>query len=281
MKLCDLHTHSICSDGSLPPEQIIRLAEDAGLSAVALTDHNTSKGLAAFMEAGRHSRVIPVPGCEFSTEYDRTELHIVGLFFSPSVWPEIEDHVQLPLLGKQRSNEALIEALQRDGYAVTAQEAAALCGGDVFNRSHVARVLVAKGYADSVKTLMDGLLREGGGYYVPARRLSAIGTIKFIKTFGGAAVLAHPFLNMDEAQLTAFLPEAKAAGLDAIETRYTTFDEATSRKADALAERFGLLPSGGSDFHGDAKPDIALGVGYGNLAVPFSWYESLREKAGA
>ncbi len=276
MKTCDLHCHSYYSDGSFSPAQLVRMAEEKGLSALALTDHNTSKGLREFVDAGEKSGVIVVPGCEFSTDFEGTELHVVGLFFKEESWSEIEDYVELAKIAKRNSNRKLIEALRADGYDVTYEEAASLTDADTFNRTHVARILVAKGQLESVASGFQTILKEGNGYYVPARRLGAYLTIRFIKSYGGVAVLAHPFLNLSYDRLLDFLPVAKAEGLDAIETLYSTFDEETTARAFELAGRFDLKPSGGSDFHGIAKPDIKLGSGRGNLSVPFEFYEALR-----
>ena len=112
--------------------------------------------------------------------------------------------------------------------------------------------------------------------YKPPKRLGSIATVRFIKDCGGVAILAHPFLNLDEAGLRKFLPEAKKAGLDAIETRYSKFDEETTRLAEHIAEEYGVKQSGGSDFHGSVKPDISIGTGTGNLFVPFEFYENLK-----
>ena len=278
MKLCDLHTHSNCSDGSCTPAELVRMAEAAGLSAIALTDHNTAKGLPQFMEAGQGSPVITVPGCEFTTDYEGRELHIVGLFFEEAYWPEIEDHVELMRLAKHNANQQMIKALRQAGYDICYEEVAATTEAEEFNRAHVARLLLSKGYVGSVSEAFNGILKEGNGFYTPPRRLSSLGTIRFIREYGAVAILAHPYLNMNEAELEAFLPRAKKAGLEAMETRYTDFDEATTQKAMAMAERFGLLQSGGSDFHGKAKPQIQLGRGRGQLAVPFSFYEALCPK---
>ena len=276
MKCCDLHTHSMYSDGSFSPAALVKMAEEADLGAIALTDHNTAAGLPEFMAAGAKSRVTAVAGCEFSTEHNGRELHVVGLFFSEDAWPEITDFVELLRVAKDNSNRRLIEALRADGYDVSYEEAASLTDSDVFNRAHVARVLVRKGYFDNIDAAFGKLLKEGKGYYTPAKRLDPFLTIKFIKMHGGKAVLAHPFLSLDDAGLRAFLPLACEAGLDALETRYSLFDEETTRQAEALATEFGLLQSGGSDFHGFAKPDIKVGTGTGSLAVPLEFYETLR-----
>ena len=276
MKICDLHTHSYYSDGTESPAEIVRLAEAAGLSAVALTDHNTARGLKEFMKAGEKSSVITVPGCEFSTEYNGTELHIVGLFFPEKTWVEIEDFVELMQLAKKNSNVKLIFALQKAGYDVTYEEIAATTDAHEFNRAHVARVMVKKGYVKSVKDAFATVLSEKAGFYVPPKRLSAVAAIRFIKDYGARAILAHPFLNLDYDGLLEFLPKAKAAGLDAIETRYSKFDAEQTRQATELAGKLGLLQSGGSDFHGATKPDISIGTGTGELTVPFEFYEKLK-----
>ncbi|MBQ2658986.1 MAG: PHP domain-containing protein [Erysipelotrichaceae bacterium] len=273
-KTCDLHSHSSFSDGSLTPTELIRLAEKQGLSALALTDHNTSAGLKEFMEAGKNSNVISVPGCEFTTEWNNKEIHVVGLFFQEKYWNEIEDFLELSHIAKINSNLQLIANLNKAGYEVSEEEASALTKGD-FNRSHVARVLMQKGYVKSVQEAFDKLLKEGKGFYIPAKKVSPMAAIRFIKVYGAAAIVAHPFLNLTLEELKEFLPLAKEAGLDAIETLYTEFDEETTKTAIALAEEFGLKQSGGSDFHGAAKPDIYLGTGRGNLSIPYQFYEDL------
>lgn len=275
-KTCDLHSHSRFSDGTSTPAELVRLAEKQGLSALALTDHNTSHGLKEFMEVGAQSDVITVPGCEFTTEWNKKEIHIVGLFFRRKHWEEIEDFLELAHIAKINSNTLLIENLNAAGYDITAEECAALTGADDFNRAHVARVLMSKGYVQSVKEAFDTLLKPGNGFYIPAKRITSMAAIRFIKTYKATAIMAHPLLNLTTEEMVEFLPQAKEAGLDAIETRYTEFDEKMSETAVRLAGLFGLKQSGGSDFHGDTKPGIMLGTGRGNLSVPFEFYESMR-----
>ena len=274
-KICDLHCHSTFSDGTLTPTELVQLAEQEGLSALALTDHNTSRGLKEFMEAGKNSSVITVPGCEFTTEWNKKEIHIVGLFFKEETWAEIEDFLELQHMAKISSNHLLVQRLNKAGYEVTEEEAAALTDGKDFNRSHIARVLTAKGYVKNVKEAFATLLKDGNGFYVPPKRITSIAAIRFIKVFGAAAIMAHPLLNLTEEEMREFLPEAKKAGLDAIETNYTEFDEKMTQCAVNLAQEFDLKQSGGSDYHGAAKPWISLGRGRGNLAVPYAFYEDL------
>ncbi|MCR5783453.1 MAG: PHP domain-containing protein [Clostridia bacterium] len=278
MNRCDLHCHSTFSDGTLTPGELVRLAGNLGVSAVALTDHNTSKGLPEFMEAGSRSSVVTVPGCEFSTEWNETEIHIVGLFFRRKYWNEIEDFTELAHVAKTNSNNLLIANLNKAGYDVSAEEVSALTSGE-FNRAHVARVLMAKGYVGSVAEAFDTLLQPGEGFYFPPRRITSTAAIRFIKAFGATAVMAHGLMNLTAEQMRDFLPEAKQAGLDAIETRYSEYNDEMTSTAISLAEEFGLKQSGGSDFHGRTKPHISLGTGRGSLFVPYGFYEELRSCA--
>lgn len=278
-RICDLHTHSNRSDGSFSPTELVAEAKKKGVAALALTDHNTTKGLAEFLEAGKTLDMIAVPGCEFSTDYGRNELHVVGLFLPEPSWPMVERYVDALRREKHKSNLTVIEKLRERGVAITYEEVAALTDAEEFNRAHVARTLLAKGYVHSLNQAFDTVLKEGNGCYFPAKRPDVFDTLRFIRQLGGVPVLAHPFLNLDHTALEAFLPLAKEAGLLAMETHYSLFDEASTKKAEALAKRFGLWESGGSDFHGAAKPDIAIGSGKGNLRVPFSFYESLSSLA--
>lgn len=274
-KRCDLHSHSRFSDGTLSPTELVKLAEAQGISALALTDHNTSEGLPEFMEAGRQSSVITVPGCEFSTEWNKHEIHIVGLFFRRKHWSEINHFLEQAHIAKNASNQRLINNLNKAGYRISEEEVSALASGN-YNRAHVARILMAKGYVNSVTEAFDTLLRPGKGFYYPPDRITSLEAIHFIKTFGATAIMAHGLISLTREQMRSFLPEAKKAGLDAIETRYSDYDEEMTATAISLAEEFSLGQSGGSDFHGQTIPHISLGTGRGNLLIPYEFYENMR-----
>lgn len=279
--MIDLHTHSNYSDGSLTPAQLLRAAEEAGVSAIALCDHNTVAGLPDFMKAAKESTVEAVPATEFSVEYQGEELHIVALFLPEESWPAVTKRLEQLRVWKEESNKALMAALRAGGYAITYEEVLAIAKGEWVNRAHVARILTEKGYTASVKEAFATLLKRGGGFYVPPKLPDAFETIAFIKAQGAVAVLAHPLLSLTEAQLRQFLPGAKAAGLDAMETMYPLFDAAATETLRAMAGEFGILESGGSDYHGAAKPDIRIGTGKGALAVPESVLEALWAKRPA
>ena len=238
MKRCDLHMHSVFSDGTLSPSELVALAEETGLSAIALTDHNTVLGLKDFMRAGETSSVSTIPGCEFTTEYLGKEIHIVGLFLQEAVWAEVENYFTQLKESKRKSNHLLIQNLQKAGYEITYEEAAASTEASEFNRAHVATLLQKKGSIRSIKDAFDTILKEGNGFYIPPKRLDVFETVKFIKSIGAVAILAHPFLSLTETELRGFLPEAKKSGLDAMETRYSEFDQETTEKAQRIAEEF-------------------------------------------
>ena len=275
---CDLHTHSTYSDGTLTPRELIELADKLGLAAVALTDHNTVSGLAALCEAAKGTGVIAVPGVELSTVYQDKELHILALFLSPEAIARVEAYTAEYIRLKDESNAALVAALRGAGYMIDYDAIKAATPNGRVNRAHIAAALRDAGYVSTVKEAFASLLSHKGGYYVPPRRPDALDTVAFIKSIGAVAVWAHPYLTLDPDAVEAFLPLAKARGLDGMETHYVTYDEATHRMAVDAARRFGLLESGGSDFHGGNKPDIALGTGRGGLAVPTEIYRTLAER---
>ncbi len=276
-KLCDLHVHSHFSDGTCSPAELISLANQAGLSAIALCDHNTVSGLPDFMAAGEGSGVETVAGIEFSTEYADTELHILGLFIKPEHYGIIHAMMEDLLRRKEQSYMDMVQRLQRAGYDLDYAAIKAATASGFVNRAVVGAELTRLGYAQSVQDAFKNLLAPKHGYYVPPKRPDAYEIIGFIKQLGAVAVLAHPFLNLDEAGLREFLPRAVEMGLDGMEVQYPKYDEATTALAGRMAREFGILPSGGSDFHGANKPDIAMGVGRGSLRIPLEYLENLRK----
>lgn len=275
-KYCDLHTHSRYSDGTMTPEQLIRLAEETGLSAVALCDHNTVKGLPEFMDAAKGSPVEAVPGIEFSTEYRGTELHILGLFIEPEHYGTVNALLEEAMQRKERSNIALVERLKEQGLPLDYWAIRAETPNGNVNRAVIGAYMERKGLCGSVKEAFDRWLAPELGFYVPPKRPEAYDVIRFIKSIGAAAVLAHPFLNLDEAGLRKFLSAAE--GLDGIEVYYSKFTPEETDLAGRIAEEYALVKSGGSDFHGANKPAIRMGIGKGDLRVPIESLEDLRKR---
>ncbi|MGN0998629.1 MAG: PHP domain-containing protein [Faecousia sp.] len=277
MKLCDLHTHSVFSDGTCTPAELIRAAEQIGLRAIALTDHNTIAGLPDFLRAGSGSPVEAVPGIEISSEWEGRELHILGLYIQPEHYSAVNGLLAQYNVRKEQSNRKLIENLNRAGLKLSYDEVLASdCGGHI-NRANIAAVLLKKGYVSDIQDAFRRYLDPKMGCYTPPRRLCSFQVIRFLKSIGAVAVLAHPLLSLDETELRRFLTQQRGCGLDAMETLYVSYDAATTAAAHAIADEFGLKYSGGSDFHGANKPDISLGSGRGNLAVPECVLQNLQE----
>ena len=278
-KICDLHVHSIYSDGTLSPAELVQLAEKSGVAAVALCDHNTVAGLPDFLEAAEKSNVKAIPGVEFSTDYGATELHILALFVKKQHYAAITEQVEKMLQRKEQSNIDLIDTLNAAGLRLDYEKIKAGTPGGSVNRALIAAEMVRLGYCGSVKEAFSLWLSEKHGYFQPPKRLDALETIRFIKSIGAVAVLAHPFLNLDEKGLREFLPKAVESGLDAMEVYYPKFSPEQTALAEQLAQEFHLLPSGGSDFHGANKPDIHLGTGRNNLTVPCDLLKKLAKRA--
>jgi len=216
-----------------------------------------------------------VPGIEFSTEYEGKELHILGLFVAPEHYDAVNELLDAALRRKKQSNIALIEKLKAQGLPLDYWAIEAESAGNV-NRAVIGAYMVRHGCCENMEEAFDKWLSLERGFFVPPKRPDSVEVIGFLKSIGAVAVLAHPFLNLDEAGLREFLPKAK--GLDGMEVYYSLFDENQTRLAEGIAEEYGLIKSGGSDFHGANKPDIRLGKGKGTLAVPLSCLEELKER---
>lgn len=274
MNTCDLHSHSTFSDGTFTPTQIVGEALRKELRAVALTDHNTITGIPEFLEAAAETSLEAIPGVEITTCFLGRELHILGLFLEEAHWEELEDFLRAINQRKEKSNLHLIASLNRAGYELRYDEILERHRGNI-NRAVIASEMLKKGYVQSIEAAFRGVLSVRAGHYIPAQQVHAFDTIRLLRSIHTVPVLAHPFVSMSEEALYAFLPEAKALGLAAMETQYSTYTPETAAMARAVAREFSLLESGGSDFHGQNKPSIHLGTGTGSLEVPYSFAERL------
>lgn len=274
---CDLHTHSYFSDGTISPTQLVNIAEENNLTAVVLCDHNTVAGLDEFMTAGKGKNVITVPAVEFSTDYGDIELHIIGMFIDSTHYEDIAKRMQDVQDAKEKSNIDLITRLSDAGYDICYEKIKSSTHTGKINRAHIAAELVNKGYACSVSDAFSRFLKPSLGYYVPPKRPDSFETIEYIKSIGGLSVLAHPFLNLKtEREIRKFVSKAKEYGLHGMEVIYSLFSGEQTQIAMDIAKEFGLMKSGGSDYHGANKPNIQIGKGQGNLSVPDEYYFALK-----
>ncbi len=273
---CDLHCHSYYSDGEWSPGEIIDFAGKNDC-IVALTDHNTTKGLREFLAAAEEKGVEAVAGVEFSSEYKGKEIHILGLFIDSFYYDYIEEIAEDYRKKKTESNIELIKKLNAAGYDISFEKLQKNAVGGSFNRAAIAAEMVKKGYVASSDEAFRGVLSKKAGYYIPPERNNTLDIIRFIRSINAVPVAAHLLVSLEKEECADFLSQATQAGLMAIETCYSMYSEDETAFAKELAERFGLLESGGSDFHGKNKPDIKLITGKGSLQVPEDFYIKLKE----
>ncbi len=256
----DLHTHSTASDGLYPPAELVRLAREAGLTTIALCDHDTTDGLDGAIEAGRELGVEVIPGIEVNTELPngQGDAHMLGYFIEYGR-PEFQANIKLLRDARERRGERMVEKLRAAGFDVTWERVREIAGGAV-GRPHLARALIEKGYAESVGDAFDKYLGRGRVGYVPRYKISPEDAVRLIKSARGVPVLAHP---ADIRQLREeLLPALLHAGLQGLECYYGEYDEATVERLLRAAEDFGLLPTGGTDYHGPNMHPTPLGGRY-------------------
>ena len=276
MKICDLHTHSNHSDGTLTPTELLNLAVSEGVSAIALCDHNTIDGLIEFKNAAKDKPIEAVLGTEITTEYEGIELHILGLFIPEEYFLDVTKYCEELNIRKRIANKNLVDNLINAGYKLDYKKMLSQTAKGQINRAHVASELVKNGYAETVSDAFKAFLEDGGKFYKSPKRLDTLKTISFLKQIGAVPDIAHPFYSSTPEKLENFWQKAKETGLIGMETLYPLYDESTTQTAIKTAEKYGFLQSGGSDFHGGNKPHILLGKGKGDLCVPYQFYEKLK-----
>lgn len=275
----DLHTHTTASDGTLTPSDLVRAAAQAGLAAVAVTDHDSVDGVAEALEAGARYGITVVPGIELSTEYAGVEIHVVGLFVDHAS-EELNRQARRFRDERDTRNRKMIERLQNEGFSITEEELYARFPDSVVARPHMARFLYETGQAKSVKAVFDRYIGDQCSCYVHRDMITPMQAVRIIREAKGVAVLAHPCLykKLPEDRFYRMMDDLKAAGLDGMEVRYSRNTAKQDAYYQTLADRYGLLYSGGSDFHGSNKPDISLGTGTGDLFVPEAYLDQIRNR---
>lgn len=273
----DLHSHSTASDGSDHPADLVSLAVAKGLSALALTDHDTQEGLAEARAAAAATNLELIPGTELSLNFDGGGMHLVVLWLEPGAGP-LQDRLEGLQDGRGNRNEKIVEVLDGLGMPIEIEEVLDEAGGGSVGRPHIAAVMVRKGYVPDIKTAFDLWLGNDRPAYVGRPRLNPEEAIRLARQSGAVPILAHPHtLGIHTAGAMAdVLTRLQSAGLVGLEALYGAYRRHEREGYADLARRFGLVPSGGSDYHGTYKPGLELGTGYGDLAVPVETVEELR-----
>ncbi len=268
MKPVDLHVHSNKSDGTYTPEELVDYAIEKGLKAFALTDHDTTDGLDEAITYAKDKPVEVIPGIEFSTEYEGRDIHVLGLFIDYKD-EKFKSRLKTFVDSRINRNIKMCGNLNEAGIDITYEK---LCGenpGAVITRAHFASYLLNHGYVSSRADAFSRYVGDHCRYYVPREKITPSQAVKLILEVGGAPILAHPTLyHLGKDRLDTLVFSLKEAGLMGIETLYPTYTNQDERNIFALAKKYDLLPSGGSDFHGGNKPGLDLAVGYGKLYIP-------------
>lgn len=282
MSIIDLHVHSTKSDGTLTPTQLVDYAMTKKLRAFALTDHDTVDGLDEAMEyanqlrqgeaANRSASRFPVPevvpGIEFSTEYHKRDIHIIGLYIDHHN-ADFRQQLQNFVDSRELRNQKMCTLLQEAGFDISYEKLTAAFPGSVITRAHFAQYLLQKGYITSLKEAFDRYVGDRCPYFVPREKVTPSQAIRLILAADGFPILAHPVLyRMPDAKLDNLVNALKHAGLMGIEAIYSTYAAGDEVKMRRLAQKYNLLVSGGSDFHGSNKPGLDMSTGYGKLMVP-------------
>jgi predicted metal-dependent phosphoesterase TrpH len=268
--MIDLHTHSSVSDGTDPPERIVELATEAGCSAVALTDHDSLAGIPAASRRADGLGITFVPGCEVSCEpVGRGGMHVLVYFVEDDDSPLGEELVRLRD-DRQRRNITLAERLSDLGIPITYGMVVDEAGGEGgIGRPHFASVMVKIGAVGSTDEAFERYLVNGRPGYIPKSRLTGADVARLARASGGVAVLAHPFSwGLSGPDLARAVGDQAAAGIGGIECTYGRYSPRQRQQLGNLARRFDLVATGGSDYHGTNKPDLAVGTGTGDLKVP-------------
>lgn len=281
MNIVDLHVHSTKSDGTYSPTQLVDYAMEKGLSAFALTDHDSVEGLdeaIAYAKSLRESASktqdvklsIPevIPGIELSSEYEGKDIHIVGLYIDHKN-KEFVEKLHEFIDSRTLRNHKMCAKLTEHGIPLTFDMLQAEFPEAVITRAHYAQWMLKHGYIKSMSEAFDRYIGDNAPCYIPREKITPAQAVELILSADGIPVLAHPTLyHMSTARLEKLLAELKAAGLLAMECIYSTYSTSEEREMRTLAAKHGLLISGGSDFHGANKPKLDLAVGYGKLFIP-------------
>lgn len=280
----DLHTHSTASDGTDTPTQLVEKAHALGLSAIALTDHDNVNGLPEAKQKADELGLEFIQGIELSADYIKGEIHILGYWWDKNPMEDQEFMKSIAMLQEIRTqrNLKLIHKLQEVGCYITEEDVLAEMKGErLMCRPHFAKAMLKKGYVPDMQTAFDKYLAEDGLAYIPKETIKPELAIEILIKAGAFVSIAHPHLIRckTEEERKSLIKSLKDAGARGLEVLYSTDTEEQQRLSLAYAKEFSLHCTGGSDYHGTVKPHIALGRGTGELKIPYTFLEQIKNIA--
>ena len=276
MKFVDLHVHSNASDGTFTPSEVVALAAEKGLAAIALTDHDTIDGISEAQAAAAGLPIEIIPGIELSCVYQGEEIHILGLYVDPTDREFVSETDALKEIRKKR-NEEIIRRFQNAGISITLEEVTAGNPDTVITRAHFARILLEKGYVKNMDQAFKKYLDYSGPYCPRKEKITPEHAMKILTSCKASPVLAHPYqYHLGDKKTEELVRYLKELGLHGLEVYHSSNNQYESGKLKKLAMQYDLFPTGGSDFHGSNKPDISLGAGRGGLRISVLLLEDIK-----
>lgn len=269
----DLHTHSTASDGIYAPTELLRLASEKGLKVLALTDHDTTDGLNEARTAAQAHAIDFIPGIELNTDIGKGEVHVLGYYIDAQLAP-FQTVLEQLRASRVRRGQRMVEKLNEAGIHISWERVRQIAQGTV-GRPHIAEALIEAGYVKSVAEAFDTYIGSGKVAYVPRYKLSPVDAVRLIVSANGLPVVAHPYKIPGLAELRNWLPRLVEAGLVGLETYYGPYTPQEEQEVKAVADEFGLIPTGGTDYHGPNIHPTPLGGRF----VPETAVERLKAEA--
>ena len=271
----DLHLHSVFSDGTATPEEIVATAADIGLTGIALTDHDTLAGIPRAVAAARRAAIRFIGGTELSVEWQDQTMHLLVYFLDPGPGP-LQDRLEALRKARGQRNLRIASLLQGLGLEISMEEVAAEAGHGVVGRPHFAGVMIDKGYVQSVAEAFDRYLAAGRPAYAPREKLDAETAIGLARESGAVPVIAHPHtIGLRAAEYATGFRQLVSIGLGGIESYYGEYSSEMRAHLVRVCEALGIAATGGSDYHGRYKPHLEIGIGKGDLRVPDAAFDQL------
>jgi predicted metal-dependent phosphoesterase TrpH len=275
--MIDLHTHSTASDGKYSPAELMRHAHAMGIEVIALTDHDTLSGLEEASEEAARVGIELIPGVEISAENNPGTLHMLGYFIDPSN-AELAETLAWLRGGRDDRNRIILTKLAELGCPLEWDDVANLAGGESMGRPHIATAMVNRGYVATFNDAFDRYLGKGAAAYTDRDKMTPEIAIGRIRSAGGLPVLAHPqTLSLADDELSDLLGRLAPVGLAGVEAYYYSHSEEETALYLTLARKYDLVATGGSDFHGPGMIETRLGIGRGNLNIPKSVADDLKQ----